>query len=106
MLLVASWEEIIARRITTQSLFQGAMIRQGCRKKSYGGSLDLTLELTTSHGKNMESRMIEVVTLTIKILENPLHKIFDGIPGGSVGFIPRNWRVALGAPLLLLDLSG
>jgi hypothetical protein len=69
MLLVASWEEIIARRITTQSLFQGAMIRQGCRKKSYGGSLDLTLELTTSHEKNKESLMI--VTLTYKDIRKP-----------------------------------
>jgi hypothetical protein len=34
--------------------------------------------------------MIVIVTLTYKLLENPLGKIFDGIPGGSAGFIPRN----------------
>jgi hypothetical protein len=45
------------------------MIRQGCRKKSYGGSLDLTLELTTSHEKNKESLMI--VTLTYKDIRKP-----------------------------------
>jgi hypothetical protein len=42
------------------------MIRQGCQKKSYSGSLHLTFELTTSHGKNKESLMIVIVTLTYK----------------------------------------
>jgi hypothetical protein len=50
--------------ITVQPLFEGTTIRQGCRKKSYGGSLQLTLELTTSHRKNLESPMIVIVTLT------------------------------------------
>jgi hypothetical protein len=34
--------------------------------------------------------MTAIVTLTIKILENPLDKIFDDIPGGSADFIPHN----------------
>jgi hypothetical protein len=50
--------------VTAQSLFEGTMIRQGSRKKSYSGSLQLTLGLTTSHGRNNESPMILIVTLS------------------------------------------
>jgi hypothetical protein len=57
--------------LTTQSLFEGTMIRQGCRKKSYRGNLDLTLKLTTSDGKNKESLMIVIVTLTHKNIRRP-----------------------------------
>ncbi len=42
------------------------MIRQGCLKKSYSGRLDLSLEPTTSLGKNKESLMIVIVTLPYK----------------------------------------
>jgi len=35
--------------------------------------------------------MSAIVTLTDKILENPLDKIFDDIPIGSVDFVPRNF---------------
>jgi|GEM_PF-4283158 len=34
--------------------------------------------------------MIVTVTLTYKILQNPLDKIFDHIPGGSPDFEPRD----------------
>jgi len=37
--------------------------------------------------------MIAIVTLTDKILENPLDKIFDDIPIGSADFVPRNFGI-------------
>jgi hypothetical protein len=57
--------------VTVQYLFEGTMIRQGCRKKSYSGNLNLTLELTISHGKNKESLMIVTVPLTYKNIRKP-----------------------------------
>ncbi len=52
--------------VIPQSLFEGTLIRQGCRKKSYSGILHLTPGLTTSQGKKKESLMIVIVTLTHK----------------------------------------
>jgi hypothetical protein len=85
--LLLSWDlsEIKSKtlfRVTAQSLFEGAMIQQGCRKKSYSGSIHLTLGLTTSHGNNKESPMIVIITLTYKNIENPL--------GRSVPRMPRH----------------
>jgi hypothetical protein len=52
-------------------LFQGALIRQGCQKKSYSGILHLTLELTKSQGKKKESLMIVIVTFAHKNIRKP-----------------------------------
>jgi len=43
--------------------------------------------------KKSESLKILIVTLTYKILQNPLDKIFDYLPGGSADFEPRDGGV-------------
>ena len=52
--------------VTPQSLFEGTIIRQGCLKKSYRGSLHLTLKPTIYLEKDKESMTIVIVTRTYK----------------------------------------
>jgi hypothetical protein len=51
----------------------------------------LPLDPSTSLRRDKESSGIAILTLTDKILENPLDKTFDDISGGSADSIPHNF---------------
>jgi hypothetical protein len=62
------WSGRGARRLAGKQPSKG---KRDASQKSYSGSLQLTLELTPSHGKNKESPMIVIDPLTNKNIEEP-----------------------------------